>query len=351
MMRVTLRRTCRDHGPVYPAAPLPGRNAAVLRFVTSEDVHRACAWPALVAALRAAHRGPRPLIARCSIEGDVRGAAQTYLNLPAVLPGVAMGTKLVTILPGNPERGAGVPAVQAVYALCDGGDGSPAAVIDGTALTYRKTAADSALGSQILSREDARVLVVAGAGGLAPFLARAHLATRPSLTTVLVWNRTAHRADALARALRDEGVDATATTDLAAAVRRADIVSCATAATAPLVSGDWLRPGAHLDLVGGFTPAMRECDDAAVRRARLFVDEASVNVEQCGDLIDPIRRGVVPRAKIEGDLFDLCRPGSTLARRAGDVTLFKNGGGGHLDLFTALFVRDRLSRPEATPDA
>jgi ornithine cyclodeaminase/alanine dehydrogenase-like protein (mu-crystallin family) len=251
-----------DHGPVYPAVPLPGRNTTVLRFVTSEDVHRACAWPALVAALRAAHRGPRPLIARCSIEGDVRGVAQTYLNLPAVLPGVAMGTKLVTILPGNPGRGAGVPAVQAVYVLFDGGDGSPAAVIDGTALTYRKTAADSALGSQILSREDARVLVVVGAGGLAPFLARAHLATRPSLTTVLVWNRTAHRADTLARALRDEGVDATATTDLAAAVRRADIVSCATAATAPLVSGDWLRPGAHLDLAGGFTP------DARMRRCR-----------------------------------------------------------------------------------
>ncbi len=112
------------------------------------------------------------------------------------------------------------------------------------------------------------------------------------------------------------------------------------------MAGAWLKAGAHLDLVGGFTPAMRECDDDAVRRARLFVDEASINLEACGDLIDPIRRGVIPRTKVEGDLYDLCRPGWALNREPGDVTLFKNGGGGHLDLFTALFIRDRL-REEA----
>ena len=164
---------------------------------------------------------------------------------------------------------------------------------------------------------------------------------------VLVWNRTAERATALAAGLRDEGIDATATSDLEAAVRQADILTCSTAATAPLVAGRWLKPGAHLDLVGGFTPTMRECDDEAVRRARLFVDEASINLDACGDLIDPIRRGVVARAKVEGDLYDLCRPGWEPHRRPDDITLFKNGGGGHLDLFTALFIRDRL-RAEAS---
>ena len=317
-------------------------------IVTGEQVHQVCDYRDLVAALRSAHAGPRVLIARASIEARLRGVTQTYFNLPAFLPGVAMGTKIATILPDNLARHAGVPAVQALYALFDGEDGRPAAVIDGTALTYRKTAANSALGSQLLSREDARVLLMVGAGGLAPYLARAHLAIRPSLTRVLVWNRTPARAEALAAALREERVNAAATNDLEGAVRQADILSCSTASTEPLVAGARLKEGAHLDLVGGFTPAMRECDDDAVRRARLFVDEASINLEACGDLIDPIRRDVITRSRVEGDLYDLCRPGWALDRQPGDVTLFKNGGGGHLDLFTALFVRDRLRQEAAT---
>ena len=312
--------------------------------VSGEEVHRLCIWRELVAALWAAHGGPRPLIARASIEASHGSVTHTYFNLPAFVPGVAMGTKIATILPDNPDRN--LPAVQGLYALFDGADGRPVAVIDGMALTYRKTAADSALGAQLLACEDARVLLLVGAGGLAPYLAHAHRAVRPSLTRVLIWNRTAARAEALAGALRDEGIEAKTTPELDAAVREADIVSCSTAATQPLVRGAWLKPGAHLDLVGGFTPAMRECDDDAVRRARLFIDEATVNVDLCGDLIDPIRRGVIARGKVEGDLYDLCRPGWRLDRRPDDVTLFKNGGGGHLDLYTALFVRDRL-REEA----
>ena len=313
-----------------------------MRFIGGDEVHRLCGWRELVAALRAAHRGPRPLIARAALDAEVGGVTHTYFNLPAFLPGVAMGTKIATILPDNPARESDLPAVQALYALFDGADGRPAAVIDGTALTYRKTAADSALGAQLLAREDAQVLTLVGAGGLAPYLARAHRAIRPSLGRVLVWNRTAARAAAVAEGLRVEGVDTVAVTDLDAAVAAGDIVSCSTAATAPLVKGDLLKPGAHLDLVGGYTPAMRECDDAAVRRARLFIDDATLNLDLCGDLIDPIRRGVIPRAQVAGDLFDLCREDWRLDRRPEDITLFKNGGGGHLDLFTALFIRERL---------
>lgn len=310
--------------------------------VDGETVHRLCGWLDLVAALRHAHLGRRPLIARATVEAGLRGITQTYFNLPAFLPGVAMGTKIATILPDNPTRHPGVPAIQALYVLFDGENGSPAAVIDGTSLTYRKTAADSALGAQLLSRADAVVLAMVGAGGVAPFLARAHLAVRPTLRRVLIWNRTAARAEAMAAGLRAEGANAEAVADVDAAVREADIVSCSTAATAPIVKGALLKPGAHLDLVGGYTPAMRECDDEAVRRARLFIDEASVNLDLCGDLIDPIGRGVVARDKVEGDLYDMCREGWRLERRADDITLFKNGGGGHLDLFTALFIRERL---------
>ena len=314
-----------------------------MRVVGAEEVHRICGWRELVGALRMAHRGPRPLTARAALEAELRGVTQTYFNLPAFLPGVAMGTKIATILPDNPDRHPDVPAIQALYALFDGQNGSPAAVIDGTALTYRKTAADSALGAQLLAREDVRVLTMVGAGGLAPYLARAHLALRPSLDRVLVWNRTPKRAEAMAAGLREEGVDATATADLDAAVRAGDILSCSTASTGPLVQGALVKPGAHLDLVGGYTPAMRECDDAAVRRARLFLDDAHGNLDLCGDLIDPIRRGVIARTQVEGDLFDLCREGFALRRRPEEVTLFKNGGGGHLDLFTALYIRERLA--------
>ena len=172
-----------------------------------------------------------------------------------------------------------MPAVQALYALFEGDDGNPAAVMDGTALTYRKTAADSALGSQLLEPRRMRgVLLMVGAGGLAPYLARAHLAIRPSLARVMVWNRTSS-APRRSRRVAGGGVDAAVSADLEAAVGQADILSCSTASTEPLVAGAWLKAGAHLDLVGGFTPAMRECDDDAVRRARLFVDETSINLE------------------------------------------------------------------------
>ena len=234
-----------------------------MRVVSAEDVHRLCDWRKLVAALAEGHRGPRPLTGRAGLDIEMRGQRQSYLNLPAWLPGIAMGTKLVTVIPDNPDRFPDVPAVQAAYVLFDGNDGAPLGLIDGTALTYRKTAADSALGAMLLARDDPETLMMVGAGGLAPYLARAHLAVRPSIDKVLVWNRTRPRAEAVAAGLRADGVDAEVTGELEAAVRRADIVSCCTASTEPLVKGAWLKAGSHLDLVGAFTPDMRECDDAA----------------------------------------------------------------------------------------
>lgn len=309
-----------------------------MKFISGEDVHRLCDWQALVAALAEGHRGPRPLTDRVGLEIEMRGGRQSYLNLPAWLPGIAMGSKLVTVIPDNPERHAGVPAIQAAYVLFGGDDGAPLAYIDGTALTYRKTAADSALGSMLLSRTDPEMLLMVGAGGLSPYLARAHRAVHPSLKTVVVWNRTPRRAEAVAAALRAQGVDAAASDDLEAAVRLADIISCCTASTEPLVKGKWLKAGSHLDLVGAFTPDMRECDDAAVMRARLFVDARQFAIDQPGDLASPLARGIIARDDIEADLFDLCRPGYKVGRQRDDVTLFKNGGGGHLDLMTALYI-------------
>jgi len=307
-----------------------------MRFITADEVHEFCAWPALVDALAAAHRGPEPLVGRSELHHSVGDIRDTYFNLPAWQPGVAMGTKIVTVFPANPDKGP-LPAVQALYTLFDGSDGRPLLVIDGTALTYRKTAADSALGAKLLSRPESETLLMVGAGALAPFLVAAHRAVRPSLRKTLVWNRRHDKAIALAADIGGESVE-----DLAAAVHQSDIISTATASTLPLIKGEWLKAGAHLDLVGGFTPEMRECDDEAVRRSSVFVDSRWFAIDQPGDLADPIRRGVISRDAVRADLFQLCKGAMTGRSTAGEITLFKNGGGAHLDLFTALHIWTQL---------
>jgi ornithine cyclodeaminase len=311
-----------------------------MRLISAAEVHRICEWEPLIAALRQAHCGPKPLVARSEIHHECQGSRQTYLNLPAWQPDIAMGTKIVTVMPHNPMASPALPAVQASYVLCDGSTGTPLAMIEGTSLTYRKTAADSALGSSLLSASDAKILLMVGAGGLAPFLIAAHRAVRPSLTKVLVWNRNPAKAENVAAACRGEAV-----ADLEPAAREADIITCATASTSPLVLGEWLKPGAHLDLVGSFTPDMRECDDEAVRRARLFVDSRWFAIDQPGDLSQPLSREVIGRQSIEADLFELCSAGLQRPRLPRDITLFKNGGGAHLDLFAALFIWNALKPP------
>lgn len=291
----------------------------------------AAGFPALVEALREGHRGPMPLVDRSLMERD----GTSFLVLPAWLPDGAFGVKMVTILPDNEAR-TGNPSIQAAYQLFDGVTGAASAIVDGTALTYAKTAADSALGASILARDDPTVLLMVGAGALARHLVDAHASVRPSLSRVLVWNRTAAKAETLVADLRADGVDAKAATDLESAVREADIVSCATSSVEPLVRGAWLRPGTHVDLVGGFAPTMRETDDETVRRATLFVDTRQFTVDVVGDLCQPIAAGVIARTDIVADLFDLCR-GDHPGRTARDeITLFKNAGGGHLDLFVAM---------------
>jgi alanine dehydrogenase len=303
-----------------------------LPILDGADVARLLPYLDLVDGLEAGHRRPAPLVRR-----TVFGPAETdqsFLGLPAWQPGEALGVKLVTVFPGNTT----IPTVQALYVLFDGRDGAPAALVDGTELTYRKTACDSALGSRWLSRDDSRVLLVVGAGGMAAHLIAAHRAVRPSIDRVLVWNRTPERAVRLA-----EAVGAEPAGDLAAAVEEADIVSTATMAKEPLVEGHWLRPGAHLDLVGAFLPDHREVDDEAVLRAELYVDTREVTMVEDGDLAIPLAAGVISPADIRGDLYQLCRrevPGRTDPTA---ITLFENGGGGHLDLMTAQLLWQRAN--------
>ncbi len=250
----------------------------------------------------------------------------SLLLMPAWRAAGLMGVKVVSVFPGNGARG--LPAVSASYLLCDGATGQHLALIDGSEITRRRTAAASALAGSFLAREDASSLLIVGSGHVAGLMAEAYRVVRP-IERVQVWNIRSAGAERLAARLGAEVVN-----DLAAAVADADIVSCATLAREPLVRGEWLRPGTHLDLIGGFTPAMREADDAAVQRSRVFIDTDAALAE-AGDLIDPIAHGVLRREDIAGSLFTLCR-GETPGRRdASEITLFKSVGSALEDLAAA----------------
>jgi len=307
-----------------------------MNVLGAEDVHRLLDYPSLIAALAGAHRQTAPVTSRLFLEAadEHRPAGEGFLVLPAWSNGRDFGTKLVTLLPDNAVKENGYPTVQAIYPYFDGETGAPTAVIDGTALTLRKTAADSALGSSMLSRSDAKTLLMVGAGALAPHLIAAHRAARPSLEKVVVWNRTPERRDTLVAALQDDLV-IDAATNLEDAVRRADVISAATMATEPLIYGSWLQPGTHVDLVGGFTPEMRESDDEAIVRASVFVDCFETTVGVAGDIVQPMEAGVLAESDIRSDLYGLCRGDHPGRSEADEITLYKNGGGAHLDLFTA----------------
>ena len=313
-----------------------------LRFVDQAEMDALLDFESLVAALEEAHKQPIADVGRVVQEEAVEPGPNHFLSLPAWDFGRHMGIKLVSSFPGNLSRPDNLPTVQSIYVLFEGERGRPIAILDGTALTPWKTAADSALGAKLLAPPEPATLLMVGAGVMADALIRAHKAVRPSLERVTVWNRTADRAAALAEGLSLDGVEIAVADDLETAVKEADVISCATGARAPLIRGAWLRPGQHLDLVGGFTPEMREADDEACRRARIFVDTRRFTVKETGDLAAPIASGAIAEADVLGNLFELCQ--GTVQGRSGadDITLMKNGGGAHLDLMTAQHIAARL---------
>jgi ornithine cyclodeaminase len=250
------------------------------------------------------------------------------------VPGRAYGIKTINIAPGNAARG--LQGLHATYVLYDATTGVPIALLDGDEITTRRTAAASALAASWLARADARALLVVGAGRVARLLPAAHAAVRP-IETVEVWARSGAAAQALAANLRSAGFDARAEPDLSAAAGRADIVSCATMATEPIVQGRWLRAGSHLDLIGSFTPSMREADDDCFRDARLYVDTREA-LAKSGDLLGPLSRGVFAADDVQGTLAGLCRGESPGRRTAGERTVFKSVGNALEDLAAAMLV-------------
>ncbi len=312
-----------------------------MRFVTAAEIDACLTYPSLIAALRDAFRGdivapPRHHHTLARPDGDA-----TLLLMPAWSggPGGYAGVKVVSVFPGNAARQA--PSVTGTYLLLDGDSGSPLAALDGQALTTWRTAAASALAASMLALPEARRMVMVGAGALAPRLVAAHAAVRP-IAEVAIWNRTPQRAEALAARIDRSGLRARAVTDLATAVAEADIVSVATMSATPLVRGAWLRPGAHLDLVGAYNPAMREADDEAMRRSSVHVDTRAGALREAGDIVQAIAAGALSEPAIAGDLFDLCRGVAPGRRAAEEITLFKSVGAAIEDLAAAVLVYERL---------
>ena len=258
--------------------------------------------------------------------------------MPAWQAGRSVGIKLATVFPDNAARD--LPAVMGAYLLLDGRSGAPIALIDGPMLTAKRTAAASALASGYLSRPDSERFLMVGTGALAPYLIMAHAAVRP-ICNVLIWGRSPDKAARLAKRMNRRKFKVEATADLEAAVRGAHVISCATLSAEPLVRGDWLAPGQHLDLVGAYSPGMRETDDTAVRRARIFLDTRDGALAEAGDIIQPIENGTLDPADIAGDLFDLTR-GERAGRRYYDqITLFKSVGSALEDLVAAQLTAER----------
>ncbi|MDB5953428.1 ornithine cyclodeaminase family protein [Ramlibacter sp.] len=262
------------------------------------------------------------------------GTSFTSLVMPAWIPGRYYGIKTINIAPGN--AALGLPGLHATYLLFDGSTGVPLALIDGDVLTARRTAAASALAASRLAREDARHLLVIGAGRIAALLPPAYRTVR-AIEQVSVWARSPHKAQALARSWQAQGFAARAVADLPTACAEADIVSCATLAASPLVHGAWLRPGTHLDLIGSFTPAMREADDDCFRGAALYVDSEEA-LKKSGDLLGPLQRGVLRAEDLRGTLATLSREDGAGRRSAGERTVFKSVGNALADLAAAILV-------------
>lgn len=305
-----------------------------MKVFDAAAVHAALPWSYLINALSQAHQGSMPM-SDVVVQADADGSGNQFITLPGWVPGGPIAVKMVGVFPGNEQLSPAQPNVQGLVAMFDGKTGAPVLVADGAAMTARKTAGDSALGASLLAREDAEILLVVGAGALAPHFAAAHMAARPSLKRVLIWNRTAQKAEAVAAELRGGQVDAQAVVDLDAAVGSADVISCVTMSNRTLVKGALLKPGTHLDLVGAYMTSLCETDEDTFKRGRIFVDTRR-NMESTGDLGSALASGLLKADDIAGDHFDLAQGRAKGRRSADEITVFKNVGGAHLDVFTAI---------------
>lgn len=284
-------------------------------------------WIGLTDALAAGHDLPRAEIGDTFLYRD----PDTLLNRSAWIDGLGIAVKSATIFPGNPANNK--PMVNGGVTLYSDTDGTLEAIVDFHLVTKWKTAGDSLTAARRLARPDSENILIVGAGTVGHSLHAAYSAAFPD-ARFTVWNRTRANADKMAQEI--EGLQVA--DDLETAVRAADIVTSATMSTEPLIKGDWLQPGQHVDLIGAYRPDMREVDDAALQKARVFVDSFDTTIGHIGEINIPLESGAITRDHLLADYYDI----NAFKRTSDDeITLFKNGGGAHLDLMTSRYILDR----------
>lgn len=310
-------------------------------FISAETIDRELDYPSLVDALHKAFIGDWtvPVRHHHGIPMPNGEPEQTLLLMPAWDAGHSVGVKMVTITPGN--GGRGLPAVQGIYLLLDGLTGAPRALMEGKQLTVRRTAAASALAAKYCARKDSASHLMVGTGALSQPLIEAHRAVH-AIARSQIWGRDFAKTEIYAGKLSRLGLKVEPVRDLEAAARQADIISCATLSTVPLIKGAWLKPGAHLDLIGAYLPEMRESDDEAVKRATIFVDTKGGALKEGGDIVQPLKSGVIKESDVVADLFDLCRGKHKGRSSAEEITLFKSVGTAVEDLAAAQLMLQRM---------
>lgn len=293
----------------------------MIPYIRSQDVDHLLDWNSVANALAAGHKLAKPQIS----DQFVQRGEDTLLSRAAWIDTFGVAVKSVTVLPQNPSKG--LPSVHGAMVLFDDDTGIVEAVIDSGLVTKWKTAGDSVLGAKLLARENSENLLIVGTGTVALTLIEAYRAVFPNINTS-IWGRSHERAQSIAKTHSIAAED-----DLQRAVMSADIISCATMALQPILKGEWLREGQHVDLIGAFKSDMREADDTAMKCSKIFVDSRETTIKHIGELMIPIANGVISEQNIQGDLYDLVTglEGRTSNQ---DITLFKNGGGAHLDLMT-----------------
>ena len=263
------------------------------------------------------------------------GSDATLLLMPAWKIGEHIGIKIVSVFPENTTNN--MNAVHANYFLVNANDGKPVAVMDGTELTLRRTACASALAADYLVNKNVDTLLMIGTGNLAPHMIKAHCVVR-NYSRILIWGRNEEKAERLALSLNIKDKEILAKNDLKEALNVADVISCATLTQKPLIMGDWIKPGQHLDLVGAFTPDMAEADSKAIAMSKVVVDTYEGALSESGELINALKEGHIKKEHILSDLRELVLEEKKIRKDSNDITLFKSVGTALEDLAAAELV-------------
>ncbi|AXV16938.1 ornithine cyclodeaminase [Neorhizobium sp. SOG26] len=306
-----------------------------------EQTRAALPFPELIDAIAKMFASECVMPVRHHHDMEVPGEAHAVMLLmPAWVPGEYAGVKILNLFPDNHTRS--LPSIIGRYLLSSGKTGEMLAMVEGGELTARRTAAASALAAKYLARDNAETMLMVGTGRLSLNLMQAHAVNRP-LKRFLLWGRDAAKAQAMAEEAKALGIAVSVVTDLPAACAEADIISCATLSSEPLIRGEWLKPGVHLDLVGAYKPTMRESDDEAVRRALIFVDTRAGALKEGGDIVMPLQAGVISKDAIKAELAELVAGTHRGRASADEITLFKSVGAALEDLAGAILAYQHAS--------